>query len=272
MLTVTKANGNREPFSEQKVESSIRRAGIPLALQPKVIEQVRSKVYDGIPTQEIYHHIQEYLRSSEHPYSQSKYGLKQAIMSLGPTGYPFEDFIAAILETQGYKTKVRQFLNGSCVNHEVDVVAEKDGKRHMIEAKFHNNPGVKSDVQVTLYTKARFDDVKVRHHLDETWVVTNTKTTLDAIAYANCIGMKIMSWSYPQEGSLRDLIESQNLYPVTILTHLSDSQKLTLLENHTILCRQIKDKPIVLDQLNLPEDVKKNVLDEVEFICSTANK
>ncbi len=147
-MQVIKANGQRENFSEEKVVHSVHRAGIPLALQPQVVEHIRSKVYDGMPTAEIYHHVAEFLGKSAHPYTKSKYGLKQAIMSLGPTGYPFEDFIAAILSTLGYEVKVRQFLNGTCVNHEIDVIAKRGNMSVMIEAKFHNSLGIRSDVHV----------------------------------------------------------------------------------------------------------------------------
>ena len=49
-------------------------------------------------------------------------------MKLGPTGYPFEDFIAKLLQADGYETKVRQILKGECITHEIDVIAEKNNK------------------------------------------------------------------------------------------------------------------------------------------------
>ena len=50
-------------------------------------------------------------------------------MDLGPTGYPFEDYVAEILKTEGYQTQVRQVLEGNCVSHEIDVIAQKKTKR-----------------------------------------------------------------------------------------------------------------------------------------------
>src|SRR5664279_1454910 len=125
MFLVIKANGKKEPFNDQKVINSIRRARIPHAIQSDVLLHVKSKLYDGISTAEIYEHILEFLDNSAHPYSRSRYSLKEAIMMLGPTGYPFEDFVAKILQAFGYETKVRQILNGKCVTHEIDVIAEK---------------------------------------------------------------------------------------------------------------------------------------------------
>ena len=207
MINVIKANGEREPFSEEKVLRSIQRAGIPEDLQQVVLAHIKEKLFENITTTEIYRHILDCFDETNNLYSKARYSLKQALMLLGPTGYPFEDYVARILEAKKYATETRQLLMGTCVGHEVDVIAEKDRVRSMIEAKFHNNPGVRSDVQVALYTKSRFEDLKEKHHLNEAWIVTNTKATTDAIAYANCVGMKIISWSYPENESLRDLIE-----------------------------------------------------------------
>lgn len=267
MLQVLKANGQKEAFSEEKVISSIKRARIPESLQNQVLTHIRSIVYDGIPTVDIYQSILEFLGKSEHPYNRTRYSLKEAIMMLGPTGYPFEDFIAKILQALGYTTKVRQIMMGKCVSHEIDVIAKKDNKTYMIEAKFHNNIGIRSEVHVALYTQARFLDIKDKNMLDEAWLVTNTKTTLDANTYALCSGLKTISWNYPEDNSLRNLIEKARLHPITILSSLSHSSKVTLLNNHIVMCKDIYENPHFLDQLPLSNDEKQQTLAEVSFIC-----
>lgn len=267
MLTVLKADGTNEPFDEQKVLGSIRRAGVPLELEEKVLAHVKNRVYDGIQTWEIFHHISEFLGKSSHPYSKSRYSLKQSIMMLGPTGYPFEDFVASVMQMHGYTTKVRQILSGKCVTHEIDVVAERDKVKIMIEAKFHNNPGNRSEIHVALYTKARFEDAKIKNNFSEGWLVTNTKATIDAIAYAECEGLKIISWSYPMGESLRDLIEKYTLHPVTMLTTLSMSQKAQLLQHHIVLCKDICAKHELLNILSLSQDEKKRTMEEIHYIC-----
>ncbi len=268
MIHVLKADKTREPFSEQKVMDSIRRARIPHALRGEVLTHIKSKLYEGISTQEIYHHILEFLSTSPKPYIRTRYSLKEAIMQLGPTGYPFEDFVSKLLESQGYTTRVRQILSGKCVSHEVDIIAEKNGRAAMIEAKFHNSSGVRSEVHVALYTQARFEDVSVRNRIDEAWLVTNTKTTIDANTYAHCAGMHIMSWDYPEGEGLRDLIERSRLHPVTMLTTLAQSQKMTLLENHIVLCKDILYKPELLDILYLSKQDHKKLMTEVATICA----
>lgn len=269
MITVIKASGEKEPFSEEKINASIKRAGIPESLHEQVLAHVKSKLYENIPTSEIYSHITEFLKTSTHPFSGANYSLKHALMDLGPTGYPFEDFVSELLEQEGYKTQVRQILSGKCVTHEVDVIAEKNGIKCMFEAKFHNTPGSRSDVQVSLYTKARFDDVKEKYDLKEAWVVTNTKVTSDALSYALCVEMKILSWNYPENESLRDLIEKSRLHPITVLSSLSSSQRQKLLDQDIVLCKDIYENPKSLQILDLPKDKQEEVMSEVKFVIET---
>lgn len=267
MVNVLKATGEKEEFSESKVRESIKRAGIPKDLEETVVSHVRGKLYENIPTSEIYHHIVEFLGKSPHPFTSSKYSLKQSIMHLGPSGYPFEDFIAEILKTEGYTTKTRQTLAGNCIQHEIDVIAEKDGKRIAVEAKFHNLPGIKTNVHVSLYTKARFDDIKEINHLDEGWIVTNTKVTDDAVTYAQCNRLKIISWSYPQDQSLRDLIEKSKLAPLTILSTLPQQELQQLLEQRVVLCKDLAKNPALINSLNISQQKKTEIRQEVEFVC-----
>jgi len=268
MIHVLKADKTREPFSEQKVIESIKRARIPHSLRGEVLSHVKSKLYEGISTQEIYQHIMEFLSTSPKPYIKTRYSLKEAIMQLGPTGYPFEDFISKLLESQGYATKVRQILSGKCVSHEIDVIAQKDGKSVMIEAKFHNSPGVRSEVHVALYTHSRFEDIQFRNAIDEAWLVTNTKTTIDANTYAHCSGMRVLSWNYPEGEGLREMIEQSRLHPITMLTTLSQSQKMTLLENHIVLCKEILQKPELVDMLYLSKQDHDKLMIEVNSVCA----
>ncbi len=267
MISVLKAVNQKEPYNEEKIRTSLSRAGVPSDLQSEVVSHINKRVYEDIPTQHIYNEVRDYLGKSAYPYTKSLYGLKQAIMDLGPTGYPFEDFVSQILITLGYTTEVRQILRGKCIQHEIDVIAKKENAVAMIEAKFHNALGTRSDVHVPMYTKARFDDVKEQYRLTEAWVITNTKTTSEAIAYAECVGMKIVSWSYPTGKSLRELIESAGLHPITLLTTLSNNDKVQLLQNHVVRCKTIHENPALLDALPLSDAQKLQVMSEIDFVC-----
>lgn len=267
MINVLKLNGEKEPFSEEKFKSSIKRIGIPEDLQNQVLLHTKTKLYDGIKTSEIYNQVLEFLGKSSQPFSKAKYGLKKAIADLGPTGYPFEDFIATIFRHQGYETQTRVILQGSCISHEIDVIAQKGQDKFMIECKFHNENGTKSDVHVSLYTKARLEDLR-NQNFKQAWLITNTKVTQDALNYAICSNMKVMSWNYPENESLRDLIEKLNLHPITTLTTLSQNQKQSLLENHTVHCMKIIQEPERLAVLSLSKNKIDEILSEVRFVCS----
>ncbi len=266
MPYILKATGEKELFSEKKLRLSIQRAGVPSDLWEKAVSHVKSKLYENIPTSEIYKHIIEFLENSPHPFSRAKYSLKQAIMDLGPTGYPFEDYVSEILKMEGYTTQIRQILQGKCISHEIDIIVQKNNVSSMVECKFHNSPGTHSQVHVSLYTKARFDDVKEKNNLNNAWLVTNTKITPDALNYAICSSMKVISWDYPQKGSFRDLIEKYKLHPITMLTSLTQNQKQLLAGDHTVLAKDVCKNPSSLDVLGLPKDKKNSILSECQFV------
>lgn len=266
MLNVLKSTGELQPFSEEKLRFSMQRAGVPQELVESAVSHVNSKLYDQIPTHEIYSHVSEFLGKSSHPFSKAKYGIRQAIMDLGPTGYPFEDYICEILKMDGYKTAVRQILQGECVSHEIDIVAEKNNIKSMIECKFHNSLGTRSQVHVSLYTKARFDDIKEKHNLEDAWIITNTKITPDALNYAICSNMKVIAWDYPEKNSLGDLIEKYKLHPITALSTISQNQMQELTQNHVVLARDICKNPSSLDILGLPPDKQNSIVTECQYV------
>ena len=275
MVTIVKANGEKQPFSEEKLLHSIRRAGIPQALHDKVVNHIKNRLHEDMTTSEIYYHISEFLGESAHPYAKARYSLKQAIMELGPTGYPFEDFLARVMEKMEYTTKLRTIVSGKCVTHEIDVIAEKHTvmpNKIMVEAKFHNQSGIHTNIHVALYTKARFDDVKDKNKFTEAWLITNTKASTDAIAYANCVRMNLVSWSYPEGDSLRDWVERYHMYQITVLTRLSPSQKQQLFEKGIVLCSDICKNHSILETLNLSKQKIEEIIKEVEFVCNTHQK
>ena len=278
MPQVVKADGSVEEFSETKLLSSIKRAGVPSKLHRLVLDHVRNRIYDNIPTYEIYRHIEEFLEESNEPYVRTKYSLKAAIMELGPTGFPFEVYVSEILKAQGFQTEVGTHLVGKCVNHEVDIIAKKAtgpedslaqrDKKIFVECKFHNRAGTKSEVHVSLYTKARFDDLKAKHQFSRALLVTNTKITSDALSYALCEGIDVMSWTYPDDASLRELVEKYKLYPITQLSFLSSSQKQELLEKDVVLIKQICADPSLLDNISLPPNKRNQILEEAKAVCN----
>ncbi len=268
---IRKASGEKEPFSFDKLEISLKRAGAKKDVINSVKEKIGELLYDGITTQKIYKKAFELLRKERRSMA-ARYSLKKAIMQLGPTGYPFEHFVAQVLTAQGYKTKTGKILQGYCVTHEIDVIATQDNRQYLIECKYYNSQGKHCGVQVPLYIHSRVNDIiKKREQLSkfedyrfEGWIVTNTRFTKDATDYGKCSGLHLVSWDYPQKNSLKAMIEEHNIFPVTILTHLTKKDKEYLLKKGIVLCRQLQKNPEMLNALNLKNKKKQNVLDEVE--------
>jgi len=244
-VLVKKADGGTEAFDRAKLERSLRRSGATEDSVREIVAHIETELYDGISTREIYRHARVLLKKQGAP-AAAKYSLRRALFDLGPTGFPFETFLAELFAADGYETKTGITLRGRCVEHEVDLVAYKPGRCLIAEAKFHANPGLKSDLQVALYTHARFEDLKgarlphsASHPITDAYLITNTKFTSVAIEYAACVGLRLLSWNYPPERTLQDAIQEAGIYPVTALSTLSGREKRLLLGRGMALCRDM---------------------------------
>ncbi len=164
-VSITKASGEKVPFSEKKLRNSLERSGATESQIDFVVDEVHDLLYEGIPTGKIYRKAYDMLRKRSRSKA-ARYKLKKAIMELGPSGYPFERFVGAILEQQGFRSQVGVVVEGKCVSHEIDVLAVKNSKLILVECKFHNRPGVKCDVKVPLYIHSRFRDVVMTRNSD----------------------------------------------------------------------------------------------------------
>jgi hypothetical protein len=217
-IIITKANGQKVPFDARKVESTCIRAGASYDIAKKIAYQVYSKIHYGDTTKEIYRMVLHLLSQQGSSAIKHRYQLKESIMRLGPAGFPFETYVGQILEHFGYKIKLTGTeLAGKCVRHEIDLVMEslQDGKKWLVECKYHNMPGRYTGLKDSLYTHARFLDLADK--FDGEMLVCNTKVSPEVIMYAECIGQKVLSWRYPPEMSLEKIVEAKKLYPITIL-------------------------------------------------------
>ena len=271
---IIKASGERELWDEAKLVYSLRTAKASEELTRDIVTHVEQDLRDGMRTTDIYNHAFELLKRANPP-AAAEYSLKRALMQLGPSGFPFEKFIAEMLLAEGYRTSTGVIIQGECVEHEVDVVAEKSGERIMVEAKFHNQPDTKSDVKVALYVHARFEDIKKRlgHSaagmgvFTKAWLITNTSFTTQAIQYANCAGLSLTGWNYPKGHTLQDLVQRTQTHPITCLTSLSDHHKNELLQNGVVLCRDILRDPLPLTKMGMNRSAIANVITEGESLC-----
>jgi hypothetical protein len=273
-VLVEKSSGEKEPFSESKLRNSLTRAGAGKDNIEWILDKITDYIYEGVSTHQIYKKAFLLLRRQVRS-TAARYSLKKAIMELGPTGYPFEQFIGALLAEQGFKVKVGEMVTGKCVQHEVDVIAENENHQYMIECKFHNQQGNFCDVKVSLYIHSRFLDIK-ENWLKNTdnnnknyqgWIVTNTRFTSDAINYGKCVGLKLVGWDYPVNGGLKDWINQTGLFPITAITSLSRKEKQALLDKGIILCRHIHEDPSRLTFLGLSLKNFDKVVEEAKDLC-----
>lgn len=272
-VKVIKSSGKKVKFSLDKLRSSLRKSGADNETINQIIDKVRDELYPGISTNEIYNRAFALLKKKG-SYLASKYKLKKAIYELGPTGYPFERFISAILKYSGYETQVGEILQGACVTHEIDVIAHKDTTTTIVECKFHSEEGRNCNVKVPLYIASRYRDVKAHWDskpqntkLNEGWVVTNTRFTLDALQYGKCAGLYLLSWDYPKNDGLRDRIDRLGLFPITVSTLLSSQEKQFLLSRDVVLCKDLIDNVFFLDHLGVSDIRKEKILKEINILC-----
>lgn len=273
-MTIVKASGEEEAFSEKKFRQSLLNSGATPMEADLVHEKVLQKLKTGSSTHRLFRLAFSELKKIRGGLA-SRYNLKKAIMELGPSGFPFEKYISELFACEGYSVRQGEIVKGACVDHEVDVVAEKDNQHFMVECKFHNQAGTKSDIKVALYIQARFEDVErawkrrsghsTKFH--QAWLVTNTKLTTDAVQYAECVGMKAIGWDYPRGKGLEKWIDATGLHPITCLTTLGESQKQELLANGVLLCKDLIENKKVLHSLGYSASLKHTVLEEIHHLC-----
>ena len=274
-IEIIKSSGEKVKFSLEKLRTSLKRTGANNTIVNQILDKVRDELYQGISTKEIYNRAFALLKKNK-SHLASKYKLKKAIYELGPTGFPFERFVSAILNYSGYKTEVGRILQGQCVSHEIDIIALKNKEAAVIECKFHGEQGLKCNVKIPLYINSRYQDVKTNWDkglnmettLIQGWVVTNTRFTQDALQYGNCIGLYLLSWDYPKNNGLKDRIDRLGLYPITVSTLLTNREKQFLLSRDVVLCRELIQDNFYLDHLGVSEKRKDRILNEISQLCS----
>lgn len=273
-ILVKKINDEKETFSIDKLKQSLESCGATKKQSNNIANTIKNLVYNNITTTEI-HKIAFNLLKQENTIFASKYNLKRAIFDLGPTGYPFEKLVGTLLKLKGYETKVGVILDGECVTHEIDVLAEKDGNIYAVECKFHANANINSDVKIPLYINSRFLDIQKKwnsnsnnnNNIKQGWLVTNTRFSEDALKYGKCIGLSLMSWDYPLGNSIKNNIDSFGLYPITTLINLSKDEKINLISKDIILVKELYENRNILENMQITTDRIKNILDEVKELC-----
>lgn len=248
-IMVTKGDGTIQPLDYDKLQFALRKSGASSSLVREVIEAIEPEFYTNIPTAKIYALAFKELTALR-PGAAARFGLKAALAKFGPEGYPFETFIGALLKGRGYSTLLRQTVRGKCISHEIDVIASRGetqghkATKCIVECKFHNLPHAKCHIQSALYSWARFLDVRdASPDIDSAWLATNTKFSSDVIQYSDCVGLKLLGWSFPSHESIQVRIEENQLYPITVLSGINGRNFSKLHSIGIILVKELASAP-----------------------------
>lgn len=272
-IIITKATGEREAFDSNKLRSSLLRSKAEPHIVDEIIDRIGLELKDGMTTAEIYRNAFSLLKE-KHVKASVRYSLRNAVMDMGPTGFPFEKLIGEIWRAKGFETTTDFMAMGKCVEHEIDVTAWNNEKLIMIEAKFHNEFGIKSDLKTVLYVNSRWADLQDQKFdgflgqktLSEGWLITNTKFTEQAIKYAQCRKMNLIGWNYPETGNLQDLIEENNMHPITSLKSIGPREERLLMEAGIVLCKQAKENQDVVRQTGIVGEKFVEMMQEIDLI------
>jgi hypothetical protein len=274
-VLILKENGKSEFFDESKLRESLLKANATVLTANSIANTIKKEIRSGMTSTNIYQRAFELLEKEEE-YPAIKYSLKRSLLGFGPTGFPFEEYVAKILSKKGYQVRTGQVLKGKCVEHEVDVIAWNKQSFLIAEVKFHNSTRDKSDTRVALYIKARFDDLASEKfningeekRMTRGILVTNTKFTENAKKYAKCVGtFDMISWEYPEKGNLHDLIEETRLHPITCIPDLSNYEKEELLKRDIVDCLSLKDNLDVLDEIGIKKEKKEEIINKIKMVC-----
>jgi hypothetical protein len=275
-VTIVKASGRQEEFDIRKLVDSLIRSGASEDVAQEIAQKVSGQITPRLRTKHIFRKARKLL----HKYNRAadmRYSIKRAIYALGPAGYQFEQYFARILKEYGYAVEVNRIMNGYCVTHEVDVFAVKENSGFIIECKYHSDGGIPTDVKTALYIHSRFADIKRGYEASlgncvriiEGWLVTNTRCSSDAIKFAECMGLRIVSWRYPQREGLEKMIEDKRLYPVTILTSVRRNILDILFLNKFILAKDIADidQQAFIERSGLDRNIAGILKREADEVC-----
>ncbi len=272
---ITKTDGSTEPFDPMKLKLSLEKAGASVITAEEVAKEITDWIVEPVTTNAIYKKAFKLLHEKEGKAPALRYSLRRSITELGPTGFPFEQFIAAILRKKGYAVETGSMVQGKCVDHEVDIVAWNQKELLLGEVKFHSDLGAKSDLKVALYIKSRFDDLKTakvvtpdaERQMTDGMLITNTKFTQKAIEYGNCAGVNMIGWNYPAKGSLHDLINETGIHPVTCLPSLDQTEKQFIIGQKIVDCETFINSPGIFDMMPSLAKKKTEIIADAESIC-----
>ena len=257
-MYVTKWDGRKERFDRNKVLRTCLRLGANLSQARSVVNSIEQKIWDGIETRKIYRMIEEELGkiSIEFRY---KRNLRDAIASLKPKP-DFELFVRKILGRE-FRVKGNLIIEGKCCEYEIDGVLERGGEKLMLEIKHHANPHTPTPLDVVLECFAKLLDINEKEKtFDGVMIVCNTKFSYHAKMFAECRGIKLLGWKYPEKRGLESIIWRDKLYPISFLKPLTEEELSKFTENGIVLLKELKEGDAI--ELSKRTGIEKERIEE----------
>ncbi|MFX1510212.1 MAG: ATP cone domain-containing protein [Promethearchaeota archaeon] len=236
---VVKWDGRTEEFDSTKIVRTLTRMGAPQTVAEEIADDLDDRIEEGMTTKEIYDIAVSELETHREVV-EFRRDLRDGLARIG-SGFIFEDYVRLLLEEYGYKASGNVVIQGACVDHEVDSIAERGDETVYVEIKHHSVLERYTPFEVTLSAKAKWDDLQAGCDqglndctFDRVLIVTNTRLTKHAQRYAECVGIEHFGWNTPQGRGIDWFIENKKLYPVTILRTVTDEER-DVLYTHKIL-------------------------------------
>lgn len=270
-IKIKKHSGELAEFDVEKLRYSLSKSGASEIETEEVIEKMQPHIHDGMTTKTIYQLAFNQLKKVSGTLA-ARYSLKRALLDLGPAGFYFEQWIAKFLQNYGYQTLTNKIVQGEAVSHESDVIAKRGNDLFWIECKFRNTISSKITVTTPMYLLSRIKDVSIQSYnffgkeekITQGWLITNVYLTSDAVAFGEYYGIKMLSWDYPVNRSIKHLVDQKALYPITCLTTLTKREKEYLLSQGYILVKDLYEQDDLFENNMLNKRNKSKILYEVK--------
>lgn len=268
---IIKKSGVEELFIPEKLCQSVTSVGAPEHLAKQICAIVDESIESGISTDKIFKTTRRYINDFN-PKMAAIYSLERGLSALGPSGFIFEQYVAALFREMNYKVKTNVFGKGEGVSHEIDVWAEKGNVVFVIEAKYRNDFKSKTHINQVMYADAKIQDIKRQALKDGDtrefyeWVVTNTQFTDNAINYVEFRDMQLMGWDFPKYINLKKIVYERGLYPVTVLPSITKKALKKFSANGIILVKQLQKLNInqFMEYYDLSHTLSKKIVNEIK--------
>ena len=275
-MRVKKHSGELVEFNPNSLRHSLSRSGASEEEVDRVFDVIQPKLYDGITTRELYELAFDQLKQVRNTYA-ARYSLKKALRDLGPEGFYFEKWVARLFQEDGYKAITSQTLQGHAVTHEIDVVAQKGNELLAVECKFRNDIDAKISVTTPMYFLSRVNDIgnipytffNKTMPVTQGWLVTNAYLTSDSKTFGEHYKINLLAWDYPENRSIKRLVDSNGEYPITCLTSINSEDKAKLLKSQCILVKDIVRDPKFLKVIDGNPDKTESILHEAQELIDS---